>query len=101
MFRAWLIRLLGGHAPTKRSLSQAIASLDDRLEALESKSEKRAADFKELRGYVYAMKRGRPASQDDVGPLIPAGEDTQIPPPPHARPKSTTAHLSSRFKLGG
>jgi hypothetical protein len=101
MIRAWLIRLLGGAAPSKRSVVSLLCALEDRLEALDSRQEKHRADFKELRGYVYAMKRGKMTAQEPAGGPIGDEEVPQGPPQYARREVLPTAHLANRFRHGG
>ncbi len=100
MIRSWLIRLLGGTAPTKRSLLTILAAQEDRLEALESRVEKHRAEFKELRGYVYAMKRRAATLQEAPGDTNGDREVSQEPPFQRPRPMPTEG-LARRFRIGG
>lgn len=90
---AWLNRLLNPPTPWRR----IAADLNDRLEALEGRREKDRADFKELRGYVYALKRRGSAVQEPSGDAIEEPVDPRYSP----RPVTPTAGLARRFKLGG
>lgn len=74
-----------------------LATLTDRLDALESRREKDRAEFKELRGYTYALKRGKTAAQETPGD---ANDQPDVVGwrPPQVMP---TAGLARRFKIGG
>jgi len=92
--RAWLLRLLTPPAPPHK----ALVALEDRVEALEGRREKDRAEFKALRGFVYALKRGEPAAQEPASDPTPDGRGVEEHPP---RAVSLSGHLARRFRIGG